>query len=145
IRPPHRYRRAASAGEVFLGPDPVPVDGVEPGGQPIGVRLSDLQPAAGPLATSGPRGTEPSHLADQPPTAPRWGPRDHLPPAILGFFTLLEHMELTLSLEGKARRRALSKTRRLLHESLPDPAEPDHTEPPLPRDRRLTSELQRDA
>ena len=44
-----------------------------------------------------------------------------------GFFTLLEHMELTLSLEGKARRRALSKTRRLLHESLPDPAEPDHT------------------
>ena len=26
-----------------------------------------------------------------------------------GFFTLLEHMELTLSLEGKARRRALSK------------------------------------
>ena len=33
-----------------------------------------------------------------------------------------------LSLEGKARRRALSKTaRRLLHESLPDQAEPDHT------------------
>ncbi|MCU0982587.1 MAG: transposase [Pirellulaceae bacterium] len=29
------------------------------------------------------------------------------------FFTLLEHMELTLSLEGKARRRALAKTRRL--------------------------------
>ena len=27
-----------------------------------------------------------------------------------GFFTLLEHMELTLSLEGKARRSALSKT-----------------------------------
>ena len=44
-----------------------------------------------------------------------------------GFFTLLEHMELTLSLEGKARRRALSKTPRLLHESLPDPAELDHT------------------
>jgi hypothetical protein len=33
-----------------------------------------------------------------------------------GFFTLLEHMELTLSLEGKARRRALLKTRRLQHE-----------------------------
>ena len=30
----------------------------------------------------------------------------------LGFFTLLEHMESTLSLEGKVRRRALSKTRR---------------------------------
>ena len=30
-----------------------------------------------------------------------------------GFFTLLEHMELTLSLEGKARRKALAKTRRL--------------------------------
>jgi len=29
------------------------------------------------------------------------------------FFTLLEHMELTLSLEGKARRKALAKTRRL--------------------------------
>ncbi len=42
---------------------------------------------------------------------------------------LLEHMELTLSLEGKARRRALSKTRRLLHESMPDSAEPAHPEP----------------
>jgi hypothetical protein len=31
------------------------------------------------------------------------------------FFTLLEHMELTLSLQEKARRRALSKTRQLLH------------------------------
>jgi len=30
-----------------------------------------------------------------------------------GFFTLLEHTELTLSLEGKARREALAKTRRL--------------------------------
>lgn len=32
------------------------------------------------------------------------------------FFTLLEHMELTLTLEGKAKRRALAKTRRLRHE-----------------------------
>ena len=32
------------------------------------------------------------------------------------FFTLLEHMELTLSLEGKARRKALAKTRRLQQE-----------------------------
>lgn len=32
------------------------------------------------------------------------------------FLTLLEHTELTLSLEGKARRRALSKARQLLHE-----------------------------
>ena len=46
-----------------------------------------------------------------------------------GFFTLLEHMELTLSLEGKARRRALSKTRRLMHESMPEPAKPDQPEP----------------
>src|SRR4029077_15833985 len=44
-----------------------------------------------------------------------------------GFFTLLEHMELTLSLEGKARRRELSKTSRLLHAALPDPHEPDNT------------------
>jgi hypothetical protein len=33
------------------------------------------------------------------------------------FFTLLEHMELTLSLEGKARRKALAKTRRLQSEA----------------------------
>ena len=33
------------------------------------------------------------------------------------FFTLLEHMELTLSLEGKARRKALAKTRRLQQEA----------------------------
>jgi hypothetical protein len=33
------------------------------------------------------------------------------------FFTLMEHMELTLSLEGKARKRALAKTRRLNQES----------------------------
>ena len=33
------------------------------------------------------------------------------------FFTLLEHTELTLSLEEKARRKALAKTRRLQHEA----------------------------
>ena len=33
------------------------------------------------------------------------------------FFSLLEHMELTLSLEGKARRKALAKTRRLQQEA----------------------------
>jgi hypothetical protein len=44
-----------------------------------------------------------------------------------GFFTLLEHMELTLSLEGKARRRALAKTRRLQQES------PASTPPPASR------------
>jgi hypothetical protein len=38
-----------------------------------------------------------------------------------GFFTLLEHTELTLSLEGKARQRALAKTRRLRQESSPSP------------------------
>jgi hypothetical protein len=32
------------------------------------------------------------------------------------FFTLLEHTALTLSLEGKARRKALAKTRRLQQE-----------------------------
>jgi hypothetical protein len=42
-----------------------------------------------------------------------------------GFFTLLEHTELTLSLEGKARRRALAKARRLRQESaLTAPATP---------------------
>jgi hypothetical protein len=40
------------------------------------------------------------------------------------FFTLLEHTEMTLSLEGKARRRALTKTRRLLQ------AEPTKPTPP---------------
>ncbi len=37
------------------------------------------------------------------------------------FFTLLEHMELTLNLEEKARRRALSKTRELLRNAPPAP------------------------
>ena len=37
-----------------------------------------------------------------------------------GFFTLLEHTELTLSLEGKARRKALAKARRLRRETLSD-------------------------
>jgi len=44
-----------------------------------------------------------------------------------GFFTLLEHMEMTLSLEGKARRRALAKARRLLQDSPAYDAEPDRT------------------
>jgi hypothetical protein len=35
------------------------------------------------------------------------------------FFTLLEHTELTLTLEGKARRKALAKARRLQKEDLP--------------------------
>jgi hypothetical protein len=39
------------------------------------------------------------------------------------FFTLLEHMELTLSLEEKARQRALSKARALLHGGSPNPGE----------------------
>jgi hypothetical protein len=43
------------------------------------------------------------------------------------FFTLLEHMELTLSLEGPARRRALAKARRLLHDGLAPDAQPDCT------------------
>lgn len=33
------------------------------------------------------------------------------------FFTLLEHMDMTLNLEGQARRRAQAKTRRLLHDA----------------------------
>jgi hypothetical protein len=44
-----------------------------------------------------------------------------------GFFTLLEHMELTLSLEGKARHRALAKARRLLQDAPSHDAEPDRT------------------
>jgi len=41
------------------------------------------------------------------------------------FITLLEHTEMTLKLEGKARRRALAKTRRLRKESaLPAPEPP---------------------
>jgi hypothetical protein len=42
-----------------------------------------------------------------------------------GFFTLLERMELTLSLEGDARRRALAKARRLLQDAPTYDAEPD--------------------
>src|SRR5208337_1849318 len=49
-----------------------------------------------------------------------------------GFFTLLEHMELTLSLEGKARHRALAKARRLLQDAPSHDAEPDRTLPPAP-------------
>lgn len=41
------------------------------------------------------------------------------------FFTLMEHMELTLSLEGAPRRRALAKTRRLRQESAPFASEPE--------------------
>jgi hypothetical protein len=44
------------------------------------------------------------------------------------FFTLLEHMEMTLSLEGKARRRALAKARRLLHEMPASPTDSDTAE-----------------
>jgi len=40
------------------------------------------------------------------------------------FFTLLEHTEMTLSLEDKARRRALNKTRRLLHDDAADQSKP---------------------
>jgi hypothetical protein len=39
------------------------------------------------------------------------------------FFTLLEHLELTLSLEDKARRRALSKARQLLHGASSNPSD----------------------
>ncbi|MEK7753101.1 MAG: transposase, partial [Acidobacteriota bacterium] len=45
------------------------------------------------------------------------------------FFTLLEHMEMTLSLEGKARRRALAKARRLLQDMPARPADPGSTSP----------------
>jgi hypothetical protein len=43
------------------------------------------------------------------------------------FFTLLEHMEMTLSLENKARRRALAKARRLLQD---EPAAPTDAHQP---------------
>jgi hypothetical protein len=39
-----------------------------------------------------------------------------------GFFTLLEHTQLMLSLEGKARRKALAKARRLQKEEVPSHA-----------------------
>jgi hypothetical protein len=42
-----------------------------------------------------------------------------------GFFTLLEHTALTLSLEGKARRKALLKVCRLLQDSPADDPKPD--------------------
>ena len=49
-----------------------------------------------------------------------------------GFFTLLEHMEMTLSLEGKARRRALAKTRTLLLDAPPVDGDLGPTQPPPP-------------
>jgi hypothetical protein len=49
-----------------------------------------------------------------------------------GFFTLLEHMEMTLSLEGKPRRRALAKTRALLQDTPPRDGNPGPTQPPQP-------------
>src|SRR6516162_3210989 len=68
---------------MFLGSDAVPLDGLEPGGQPTALRLPHLQPVADPLAASRPRRTQPPHLADKPPLAPRRRPGDHLSPAIL--------------------------------------------------------------
>jgi hypothetical protein len=44
-----------------------------------------------------------------------------------GFFTLLEHMEMALSLEGKARRRALAKARRLMQDAPVCDAKPDRS------------------
>jgi hypothetical protein len=44
-----------------------------------------------------------------------------------GFFTLLEHIELTLGREGKARRQALAKARRLVQDASTYDAEPDRT------------------
>jgi Transposase DDE domain len=43
------------------------------------------------------------------------------------FFTLLEHTEMTLSLEDKARRRALSKTRRLLQDDAAAASKPSRS------------------
>ena len=51
-----------------------------------------------------------------------------------GFFTLLEHMEMTLSLEGKARRRALAKARSLMQDAPPRDGDPGPTPPPPPDD-----------
>lgn len=48
------------------------------------------------------------------------------------FFTLLEHMELTLSLEGKARRRALAKARRLMQDNVVSPPASADAEPASP-------------
>jgi hypothetical protein len=48
------------------------------------------------------------------------------------FFTLLEHMEMTLSLNEKARRRALAKTRRLLQDGAINPVAPPPDPPPNP-------------
>lgn len=51
-----------------------------------------------------------------------------------GFFTLLEHMEMTLSLEGRARRRALAKTRSLMQDAPLADGDPGPTPPPPPDD-----------
>ena len=43
-------------------------------------------------------------------------------------------MELTLGLEGKARRRALAKTRSLMQDAPPRDGDPGSTPPPPPDD-----------
>jgi hypothetical protein len=49
-----------------------------------------------------------------------------------GFFTLLEHMEMTLGLEGKARRRALDKARSFMQDVPPHAGDPGPKLDPAP-------------
>ena len=101
---------------MLLGSDAIPFDGLEPGREPNGICLtySLLQ----------------IHLLQKRheelnrrtwPTSRRLLPDGDrviiYRQQSFAFFTLLEHMEMTLSLEGKPRRRALSKARRLLKDA----------------------------
>src|SRR5271157_4390766 len=112
---------------MFLGSDAVLLDGMELGSQPTGLRLPDLQPVAGPPAASGPPRAQPPHLATSRRLLPDGDRAIIYRQQCFSFFTLLEHMELTLSLERKARHRALAKARRLLQDAPSHDAEPDRT------------------
>src|SRR4051812_1854726 len=83
VRTANRYRGEAPPGEVLLGPDPVLFDGVEPGGQPDGVRVPDIQPIADPFTEGRPCGFESTDCGDDATPATRWRPRGGVLPAVL--------------------------------------------------------------
>src|SRR6266508_6433798 len=68
---------------MLLGSHSLSLHVLEPGRQPIDLRLLNIQPAADSSAATGPPGTKPPHLAYQPPTVARWRSGNHLPPAML--------------------------------------------------------------
>ena len=124
-----------AAGEMFLGPDAVPIDGVDAWSSATCFRLPDLQPIAAPSADA-----ETTKSLTAAPGRQAAGCSQMVHRVIIyrqqcfGFFTLLEHMEMTLS-GGKARHMGggrLAKTRTLLQDAPPVDGDPGPTSPPPP-------------